>query len=296
MLGTTRTYRALLPPEYENSQKRYPVLYWFPGTGRADAQRESEFAAYAAKHDLIVVDVGPADMVGQFVPYFPELVENVDQVLRTLADRAHRGVSGASTGGFAAYWIAAKYPGLIGSASNMEGTTESSVGPNGIDLECALDDLAGNLEGVRTRLVHAPADSMGFYHRRLDSIWKYTRPAHESEAASPLAKTLDFHMAAFANPLPVPVVFQHADAYPNFIVWGWEVLSDRQQPGFMLLENVSSTGLPLVGAPVANRRSLPFGSEGVGGVAAHLHPGEPALGYLHPSARWQGEARRSMGG
>ena len=38
-----------------------------------------------------------------------------------------------------------------------------------------------------------------------------------------MSKTLDFHMQAFADPLPRPAVWTHADVYPNFAVWGWNV-------------------------------------------------------------------------
>jgi hypothetical protein len=37
-------------------------------------------------------------------------------------------------------------------------------------------------------------------------------------------------------------VFSHADVYPNFGVWGWEVASNRRQPAITVLENVSRTG------------------------------------------------------
>src|SRR5262249_54227023 len=36
--------------------------------------------------------------------------------------------------------------------------------------------------------------------------------------------------------------FRHADVYPNFAVWRWEVISNRKQPGFTVLENVSAKG------------------------------------------------------
>jgi hypothetical protein len=49
-------------------------------------------------------------------------------------------------------------------------------------------------------------------------------------------------MNAFQHPLPRPAVWNHADIYPNFMVWGWEVASDRKQPGFTTLSNVSATG------------------------------------------------------
>jgi hypothetical protein len=57
-----------------------------------------------------------------------------------------------------------------------------------------------------------------------------------------MAKTLAFHMDAFANPLPRPEIWSHADVYPNFTVWGWTVETDRTRPGFTSLENVSRTG------------------------------------------------------
>ena len=49
-------------------------------------------------------------------------------------------------------------------------------------------------------------------------------------------------MAAFARPLPKPAVFSHADVYPNFVIWGWDVTSNRRPPGVTVLENVSRTG------------------------------------------------------
>jgi len=101
---------------------------------------------------------------------------------------------------------------------------------------------------VRIRLTRSSADSLVFYHRRLDSIWNYARSAFESavflsgQDLAEIDRTLEFHAAAFALPLPKPAVFSHADAWPNFEVWGWEALSNRKQPGFTVLENVSNTG------------------------------------------------------
>jgi hypothetical protein len=51
-----------------------------------------------------------------------------------------------------------------------------------------------------------------------------------------------FHMHAFADPLPRPSVWSHIDVYPEFSVWGWDVTTDRKEPGFTVLENVSLSG------------------------------------------------------
>ncbi len=248
VLGGTRTYRAILPPGYAKTQKRYPVIYWLHGYEQGDEERESIIAGYVASHDVIVVNSGPIETTGGYPLYFPELVDQVDHSLRTIANRDQRAVSGFATGGFMAFWLAGKYPDVVSSASSFMGNTAASVGPRDLDLEYNLDDVYGNYDGVRTRLVTAERDFRQFYHHRLNSIWLYARTGHETEAfdaanvASGVGKTLDFHMHAFAAPLPKPATFSHADAYPNFGLWGWEVVSDRREPGFTVLENVSRTG------------------------------------------------------
>jgi hypothetical protein len=162
-----------------------------------------------------VVDSGPADTTGQFPLYFPELIEHIDKTLRTIADRDHRAVTGSAAGGFLAIWQAAKCPDLVASASSFGATPEAPIGPQGFDVDSALGDLYPTLEGVRIRQV---------------------------AAGSSLAETLDFHLDAFAHPLPKPAAFSHADPYPNFGVWDWEVVSDRRRPAFTVLENVSRAG------------------------------------------------------
>ncbi len=248
VMGRTRSYQVILPPAYATSQKRYPVIYWFHGYEQSSEQRYAGITGYVAGHDAIVVTVGPVETVGAFPLYFPELADHIDKTLRTIANRDHRAVTGFSMGGFMAYWIAGKFPDLIASASSFMGFSEASVGPANLDLENRLDDLYANYEGVRTRLVTGTRDFLQFYLGRLNGVWLHARTGHETEsfdsdhAAPGIAKTLDFHMQCFANPQPKPAAFGHADVYPNFAVWGWAVDSDRRQPGFTVLENVSSKG------------------------------------------------------
>jgi hypothetical protein len=91
-------------------------------------------------------------------------------------------------------------------------------------------------------------DFIQFYHRRLNLIWDYTRDHHESEVfesshGTPgIAKTLMFHMRAFADPLARPEVWNHIDVYPEFSVWGWDIRTDRKGPGFAILGHVSASG------------------------------------------------------
>jgi pimeloyl-ACP methyl ester carboxylesterase len=251
VLGGTRTSRVFLPPSYRTSQKRYPVIYWFHGYERgtdAGGWGAEDAASFVAAHEVIVVNVGPVDTVGEFPLYFPELVEQVDRALRAVADRDHRAVTGYSVGGFMALWMAAKYPDLVSSASGFAISPELSAGPNGFDLNYSFEDLSSNYEAVRTRLVTASDSAARLYDQRLNAIWSLTQPGHETGTFDParpsaeVVKTLDFHMRAFARPLPKPAAFSHSDLYPNFAVWGWTVASNRRQPGYTVLENVSVAG------------------------------------------------------
>ena len=216
VMAGARAYRVFLPPAYAKSRTtRYPVIYWFHDYEPQNQARDAALAAYVAAHPVIIVDSGPADTTGQFPLYFPELVEHIDHTLRTIPDRDHRAVTGSGAGGFLAIWQAAKCPDLVASASSFGAIPQAPVGPQDFDVDTALADLYPTLDPVRIRQV---------------------------AAASSLAETLDFHLDAFAHPLPRPAAFSHADPYPNFGVWDWEVVSDRRRPAFTVLENVSRDG------------------------------------------------------
>ena len=280
VLGETRHFRIFLPPDYGDTVKRYPVIYWFHGwSERYNRPSEGKnydegsdyggdtIGAFVANHDVIVVkadgfnprtptdekyvrpwNVSPVETDRQFAPYFPELVSYIDANYRTIADREHRATTGYSMGGFMSFWLSGKYPDLVASASAFMPSTEFVVGQRGIDAEYRHEEMWPNYEGVRTRLITGSDDFIRFYHRRLKSVWLYTRPnfetvEFESEHGTPeIKETFEFHMKAFADPLTKPAVWSHIDVFPYFSVWGWDVASDRRQPGFTVLENVSKFG------------------------------------------------------
>ena len=280
----TRHYRIFLPPDYSTSGKRYPVIYWFHGWSERynrPVAREPErnydqgdggvyggdtIGRFVGNHDVIVVkwdgynprtpeeayprpyNISPVETERQFPLYFPELVAYIDAHYRTIADRGHRATAGLSMGGFMSFWVAGKYPHLVASASNFMGSPEFLVGAKGFPVEYRHDEMHNNYDGVRTRLVMGTRDFIRFYHARMNVIWNYTRPFHETaefdaDHGTPhMGETLEFHMRAFANPLPRPEVWSHIDVYPNFPIWGWDVNSDRTQSGLTVLENVSRRG------------------------------------------------------
>jgi hypothetical protein len=282
VLGETRHYRIFLPPDYATSEKRYPVIYWFHGWSErynkpVDNPKDRNYdegsdyggdtiAAYVGAHPVIVVkwdgynprtkdekyprpyNISPVETQRQFPLYFPELVDYIDSSYRTIADREHRATSGLSMGGFMSFWVAGKYPDMISSASNFMGSSEFFVGPRGFPVEYRHDEMADNYDGVRARLVTGSKDFIRFYHRQMIALWRYTRPYFETEefdfdhGTPGISKTFDFHMHAFQDPLPRPAVWTHADVYPNFTIWDWNVVSTRRQPGITVLSNVSKTG------------------------------------------------------
>lgn len=282
VLRETRHFRLFLPGDYGTSGKRYPVIYWFHGYSErynkpvADAKDRNydtgddywgdTIGAYVSKHDVIVVkldgynprtpdekyprpwNIGPAETYRQFPFYFQELVSYIDANYRTIADRDHRGTAGLSMGGFMSFWVAGKFPQLVSSASNFMGSSEFVVGYREQQTEYRHDEMYSNYDGVRTRLVTGSKDFIQYYHRRMNAIWLFTAPNHETQAfefdhGTPrMALTLDFHMNAFAHPLARPALWNHIDVYPYFDVWGWSIGSDRRVPGFTTLANVSKSG------------------------------------------------------
>jgi hypothetical protein len=272
---------VFLPPDYEQAaRKRYPVVYFFhgwserhnrPPRGGLNYDSGTDYggdtiAAFVGRNDVIVVkwdganprtagedyvrpyNISPVETDRQFPLYFPELVRHIDSTFRTIADREHRATAGLSMGGFMSFWIAGKYPHLVGSASNFMGSSEFVVGPKAFPTEYRHEEMYRNYEGMRTRIVLGSKDFIRWYHRRMNLIWDFTRPHHEHQefdsvhGTAGMGKTLAFHMAAFGSPLPKPTLWHHADVYPEFDVWGWSVWSDRKTAGFSALENVSREG------------------------------------------------------
>jgi hypothetical protein len=214
VMGGMRSYHVYLPAQYAASAKRYPVIYWLHGYEAGEDERAAQLAAWTAKHDAIVIDSGPADTSGNYPLYLAELADRVDGTLRTVADRGHRAVSGYGSGGFLALWEASKSPDLIAAASALAPARSAPVGPAGFEVDTVLDDLRIDHNAVSTRLFNS----------------------------GDVPATLDFDLAAFGAPPAKAKLFEHADPYPNFTIWGWDVVSNRRRPGLTLLTNVSAHG------------------------------------------------------
>lgn len=120
-LGQERSVNVLLPLDYENATRRYPVLYLLHGLGDDHSAWAlmTNLSGYAAGRDLIVVmpDAGrsfyvnsAADPKARFEDFIiKDLIPYVDSHYRTIPLRRARAVAGLSMGGFGAAFLGLKH-------------------------------------------------------------------------------------------------------------------------------------------------------------------------------------------
>lgn len=143
-------YNVYLPPSYDSSDTRYPVIYVLHG-GASD-ENGMTFIAGNYVHNWIKNKQLP-----EFIMVFPnggrdhffldrwivrnqnenpdshiirELIPHIDANFRTIADRSARAITGFSMGGYGTYHFATKYPELFSAAAPMAGA--GPYGPNGL--------------------------------------------------------------------------------------------------------------------------------------------------------------------
>lgn len=280
VFGEIRNFRIFLPPGYnDNPEKRYPVIYYYHGwsqryfgstsaggVDKGDDNDGDNIANYVAEHDVIVVkpdgynretgddyylrpyNVAPVETSRQFPLYFPELVSHIDLNYRTLDDREHRAISGLSMGGFMSFWIGGKYPDLLCAIGNFCGSTEFTIGPKEFPVEYRHIDMYNNYAGVNVRLNYGNQDFIRYYHRDMNRIWTRVMDNYQfgiynaAHSTCGLSEMFDFIMKTFENPVPKPEKWNHTDVYPEFSLWGYKISSDRDRPGFTILQNVDKRG------------------------------------------------------
>jgi|WetSurMetagenome_2_1015567.scaffolds.fasta_scaffold05143_5 S-formylglutathione hydrolase FrmB len=280
VFGEMRNFRIFLPPGYsDNPLKKYPVIYYYHGWSqryfgstspggveKGDDNNGDNIANFVTTHDVIVVkpdgynrsasaeyylrpyNVLPVETYRQFPLYFPELVKYIDANYNTIPDRNHRAISGLSMGGFMSFWIGGKYPQLISAIGNFCGSAEFVVGPEDFPVEYRHLDMYKNYAGINVRLNYGNADFIRYYHRDLNRVWTQVMDNYEykiykaEHSTCGLGEMFEFIMKTFKNPPEKPAEWDHIDVYPEFSVWDYEVSSDRDIPGFTVMENVNSRG------------------------------------------------------
>jgi len=280
VFGEERHYRIFLPPEYDASNKAYPVIYYFHGHSdrytleKYDDGKDTvpKIAAFVATHPVIVVSVDgyvardyqgfyggtPWDVMKtggdyDFGPYFRELVIYIDGHYRTLTSRRFRATSGLSMGGFMSLYLSARYPDLIGSASSFNPGPEFYVGDKGRRVLWRPKDHVLNHTHTMVRLIRASGDYISqyteetrdAYARAEDVDFEFRQDEYHRHWATSIGETFEFHMRAFdrSNLDNVPDIWDHDDAYSDFTVWGYHVKSEGSEPTLTCLEDASQTGM-----------------------------------------------------
>ena len=136
---TEMGYTIYLPPDYESSQERYPVIYFLHGLGA----NENTASIVVKKADELIkskdlppfiiaaINGGPVFYGNHFEGKFQvhdffidEFIPYVDATYRTKADRADRNMMGFSMGGYGATMFAVKHPEMFGAFTDIAGALE----------------------------------------------------------------------------------------------------------------------------------------------------------------------------
>jgi enterochelin esterase-like enzyme len=149
ILGMARSYAVYLPPDYESSERSYPVLYLLHGSGDdqsgwiqfGEVLRIADKAILegSATAMIIVMPDGNAGKKGYFNDpqgnwryedfFFEEFMPFVETKYRIRAEKRYRAISGLSMGGGGTFMYALHHPELFSSACPLS----ASCGPLGME-------------------------------------------------------------------------------------------------------------------------------------------------------------------
>jgi len=271
VFGREKPYRIFLPSDYSNSGKRYPVIYYFhgntgtheldiPGVNQLVDDNKIILVAWNGRSvdsDMRPYNIGNHSNINypyQFKDYFPELVAHIDSTYRTVPDRDHRAVIGHSMGGIMSFFIAGKYPDMICSAYNSKGSPEFFIGfPNQHSLY-HVRYMFKNLHGVRLgfssgtscelKNLNAEVIQGGLLEKGLDFRYTIYEGPH-TLTAEQFTDAIKFTIESFRTPPEAPARWHHADLYPDFDIWGYQVRSNLKTRGFIDLKGVTRGGLEI---------------------------------------------------
>ena len=139
-LKRDRIVRVLLPRDYDDSVKRYPVLYMHDGQNLFDPSTAyaSDWKIPATLHKqplkrqciIVGIDNGGIDRMNEYAPYkrgknggegdkylqfiIETLKPLVENTYRTLPEKENTGIAGSSMGGLISFYAGLKYDSVFG--------------------------------------------------------------------------------------------------------------------------------------------------------------------------------------
>jgi enterochelin esterase-like enzyme len=277
VFGKEKYFRLYLPDDYDQGKDRYPVIYFFHGWGGRYFKDDNARPEYnkindlVNKYHLILVmwdgNINESDPrpynVGnhadvkdtvQMKDYFIELVAHIDSVYRTLTDRNNRGIMGFSMGGYMSFFLAGKYPDKVCAAVDLTGSSEFFIGYPANHTLYQLQYTFKNLREVKL-LMHNSHDFISKLNEQVykSALWecglqlKYKQFAGGHKIDDPgkterFEQAMKFIVNGFKNPIPKPIKWYHYDLYPEFDVWNYQVKTNKKEPGYIYLKNVTGKG------------------------------------------------------
>ena len=147
ILKMDRKYALYLPPDYETSQRSYPVLYLLHGytdnqTGWVQFGEVMHIADAAIKSgkatSMIIVmpdaDTGIPGYVNDAKGewryedfFFQEFMPYIEKTYRIRSDKHYRAVAGLSMGGGGSFYFALHHPELFSSACPLSAATDAAI-------------------------------------------------------------------------------------------------------------------------------------------------------------------------
>jgi S-formylglutathione hydrolase FrmB len=146
-------YTIVLPADYRDSQRRYPVLYLLHGWAGdyTNWVKLTHLVEYSRRYPIIIVTpdarnswyVNSATVPGdRFEDYIiSDLIPEIDSHWHTLASPQHRSIAGLSMGGYGSVLFGLKHPGLFAVVGSVSGAFD---GPDGI--ESVMPDLRESID------------------------------------------------------------------------------------------------------------------------------------------------------
>lgn len=153
ILNKNAEYSIYLPPDYETSSRRYPVLYLLHGYSD-DETGWTQFGEVTAIADrqlangemtamiIVMPDAGVSWYVNSyddkvlFEDYFiQEFIPHIDATFRTRTDRQYRAVAGLSMGGLGTLLMSMKHPDLFSAAAPLSAAVWTDAEITGIPDE-----------------------------------------------------------------------------------------------------------------------------------------------------------------
>ncbi|MFA5418685.1 MAG: alpha/beta fold hydrolase [Bacteroidales bacterium] len=278
VFGKEKKYRLYLPANYNRSEKKYPVVYFFHGWGGRYFKDDNAKLEYGklgelvTKYQVIMVmwdgsmdesdprpyNIGNHEDVKydiQMKDYFTELIAHIDSTYRTLADRGHRGIIGFSMGGIMSFYLAGKYPDKVSAAVNMVGSPEFFIGlPDNHTLyqnRYTFDNLRDvgllfhnrkecPMTGLNDEVNQGAiwSELKNYEYHKLEGGHKVDDPGKTKVFESVMC----FIVNQFDNPVPLNKTWSHYDLCPDFNIWNYSVTSNKDESGFLFLRNVDTNG------------------------------------------------------